>query len=411
MKTLHTLVALLLLSLCQPLLASHATLSALWDGTEAILPPFPMTCTGAGDLGYRQFDAIQVSRSGPYHMADASDGLPGNLVAAIYHGSFDPNDPAANRIAVFDQGGPVTLDSGQDYVVVVQHWCVNTAPAAFAVSFSGPGDIEGNDVVRSPPWTLGQIDGTEPEAVFSGAAQRYELSEPFTAPATGNYWLADVSVFGRLDMVLRVYQGSFDAADTDRNLVARLDDRGDLLLEAGKSYRFVVTAYVPGNIGEWHWVLFPPGPLGLNAGLNGAWYNPDTDGQGILVDVFTEIKLVFVAWFTFDLERPAGGSGPMIGDDGHRWLTASGNYQEGDRTVSLTLYNSTGGVFDSGDPPVDTAGYGTAELELSDCLNGTLTYDIPAGPVSGTIPLTRIANDHLVLCASLGTDGPGVITD
>jgi hypothetical protein len=411
MKSTHGLAALLLLSLCQPLLASHATLSDQWDGAEAVIPPLPETCAGAGNLAYRQFDPIQVSRSGQYHVADASDGLPGNVVAAVYQGSFSPADPGANRIAVFDQGGTVTLNSGQDYVVVVQHWCTNTAPAAFAVSLSGPGDIIGDDAVASPPWTLGQIDGTEPEAEFSGVMQRYELSEPFTAPATGNYWFADVSVFGRLDMVLRVYQGAFDDADTESNLVARLDDRGDLLLEAGKTYRFVVTAYIPANIGEWHWVLFPPGPLGLNAGLNGAWYNPQTDGQGILVDVFTQIKLVFIAWFTFDLERPASGPGPMIGDDGHRWLTASGNYQAGDRSVSLTLFNSSGGVFDSGAPPVDTAEYGTAELEFTDCLNGTLTYDIPAGPVSGIIPLTRIANDHLALCANLGAPGPGVITD
>ena len=60
---------------------------------------------------------------------------------------------------------------------------------------------------------------------------------------------------------------------------------------------------------------------------------------------------------------------------------------------------------------MDTAGYGTAELEFSDCLNGTLTYEIPAGPVSGVIPLTRIANDHLALCADLGSSGPGIIAD
>jgi hypothetical protein len=158
-------------------------------------------------------------------------------------------------------------------------------------------------------------------------------------------------------------------------------------------------------------VLFPPGPLGFNAGLNGAWYNPATDGQGILVDVFTELKTVFIAWFTFDLERPAGGPGPMIGDDGHRWFTALGNFQAGDDAVSLTLYNSAGGVFDSGNPPVATAAYGTAELEFSDCLNGTLTYDIPGGPAAGVIPLTRIANDHLALCAQLGSAGPDVITE
>lgn len=401
----------MLISMCQPALASHVTLSALWDGTEDVIAPFPGTCTGAGDLAYRQFAPIRVSRSGQYHVGDASDALPGNLVAALYRDSFNPANPAMNRVDVFDQGRPVPLESGQDYIVVVQHGCQNVAPAAFAVSLSGPGEISGDDVVVSPAGTLGLLDGTEPMADFGGGMQHYELSDPFVAEATGNYWFADVSVFDRLDMVIRVYEGEFDAADTQAGLVATRDDFGDLLLEVNKAYRFVITSFVPGNIGEWHWVLFPPGALSLNAGLNGAWYNPETDGQGILLDVFTDNRLAFIAWFTFDLERPVGGAEPMIGDAGQRWFTASGNYQDGDRSVSLTLYNSSGGVFDSPTPPVDTAAYGTAELDFEDCLNGTLTYDIPAGPASGVIPLTRIANDHLALCASLGTSGPGVITD
>lgn len=389
--------------------AGQVTMSAVWNGSEAVAAPFPGTCAGAGNLGYRQFSAIRVSTAGQYHLADASDSLPGNLVAALYAGGFDPANPATDRVAVFDQGGPVDLESGRDYSVVVQHWCLNTFPATFAVSVSGPGDITGDDVVSAPPWTLGQISGSEPMAEFSGVIQPYRLSEPYVATATGNHWFQDVSVFDRLDMVIRVYEGAFDPTATEVGLVVERDDFGNLLLERGKSYRFVATAFVPGNTGEWNWVLFPPGPLGLNAGLNGAWYNPATDGQGLLLDVFDERQLAFLAWFTFDLERPGGDA--MIGDEGHRWFTASGNYRSGARSVSLTLYNSSGGVFDSASPPVDTAEYGTAELEFSDCLTGTLTYDIPAGPASGVIPLSRIANDHLDLCARLGSPQPGVITD
>jgi hypothetical protein len=404
-------VCVLLLLHSLPALAGHATLSTGWDGSEPAIAPFPGTCSGAGNLGYRQFSALQVTQAGQYHLADASDSLRANLVAALYAGNFDPASPASNRLAVYDQGGPVELESGQDYVVVVQHWCVNTAPATLAVSLSGPGDITGADVVASPPRTLGRIDGSEPTADFSGVARGYRVSDPFVAPATGNYWFQDVSVFDRLDLVIRAYEGAFDPADTAAGLVATQDDAGNLLLKAGTTYHFVVTAFVPGNTGEWHWVLFPPGPLELNAGLNGAWYNPATDGQGILLDVFDQRNLAFAAWFTFDLELPAAGVGAMIGDEGHRWFTASGNYPDGARSVSLTLYNSTGGVFDSASPPVDTEAYGTAELEFTDCLTGTLDYDIPAGPVTGTIPLTRIADDHLALCALLGAPEPGVITN
>ena len=77
-----------------PAMAEPVTLSAEWDGSEPVTAPFPGTCAGAGDLGYRQFEALQVSAAGQYHLADASDSLPGNLVAALYAGAFDPADPA-----------------------------------------------------------------------------------------------------------------------------------------------------------------------------------------------------------------------------------------------------------------------------------------------------------------------------
>ena len=42
----------------------------------------------------------------------------------------------------------------------------------------------------------------------------------------------------------------------------------------------------------------------INPGLNDAWYNPATAGQGFLVTVFPDRKEIFLAWFTFDTERP-----------------------------------------------------------------------------------------------------------
>jgi hypothetical protein len=42
----------------------------------------------------------------------------------------------------------------------------------------------------------------------------------------------------------------------------------------------------------------------INSAMSDAWYNPATDGQGFLITVFPGIKLVFLAWFTFDSERP-----------------------------------------------------------------------------------------------------------
>jgi len=412
MKINRILVMLLFVLLCLPAMADHVTLSAQWDGSEDVIAAYEGSCNGAGDLAYRRFNAIQVSKSGDYHLADASDNLPGDLMMAIYRGSFNPDEPEENLVATHAEGGPVRLVSGSQYVVVVQHWCSNTFPATFAVSLSGPGEVSGEDIVVSPQWTSGELGGSDSKAIFSGVAQNYVVSDPVSFPETGLFRYAEVSLFDRMDMQLRVYEETFDPSDTEDGLVASMDDAGGMLLESSKNYLFVVTARTPGNNGEWQWVMFPPGPLQFNAGLNGAWYYPATSGQGILVDVFTEKQLLFAAWFTFDLERPTTGSGPMIGDDGHRWLTASGNYTAGDNAVSLVIENTTGGVFDSADPPVtQDVDYGSIDLEFSDCLNGTMTYNIPDGPVSGVIPLTRIANDHLGLCARLGSPEPGVITN
>jgi hypothetical protein len=71
----------------------------------------------------------------------------------------------------------------------------------------------------------------------------------------------------------------------------------------------------------------------INAGLSDAWYQPATAGQGFLITVFPGIQQVFLAWFTFDTQRPPGDAGAILGEPGHRWLTAQGLY--GGATANL----------------------------------------------------------------------------
>lgn len=141
--------------------------------------------------------------------------------------------------------------------------------------------------------------------------------------------------------------------------------------------------------------------LEINAGLNDAWYNPATNGQGFLITVFPEIKHMFLAWFTFDTMRPPESVDALLGEPGHRWLTAEGHF-EGD-TANLTIYLTEGGVFDSSQPPAvtDQAGYGTMKVEFADCENGLVTYEITSLGISGEIPIQRITNDNVALCKIL----------
>ena len=139
----------------------------------------------------------------------------------------------------------------------------------------------------------------------------------------------------------------------------------------------------------------------INAGLNDAWYNPITDGQGFLITVFPDIQEMFVAWFTYDTERPPEDVTAMLGEPGHRWLTAQGPY-EGD-TANLTIFVTEGGVFDAAEPAAttDPAGDGTLTIEFADCANGLVSYEITSLGISGEIPIERIALDNVSLCETL----------
>jgi hypothetical protein len=142
-------------------------------------------------------------------------------------------------------------------------------------------------------------------------------------------------------------------------------------------------------------------PFEINSGLNDAWYNSETNGQGMTIIVFPVLKKVWVAWFTFDVERPPEEVTAMLGDPGHRWLTAEGPY-DGD-TATLTIYVTEGGVFDSPVPATSTDqdGDGTLVLEFSDCTQALATYEITSLEISGEIPLERIVTDNVSYCEVL----------
>jgi hypothetical protein len=101
---------------------------------------------------------------------------------------------------------------------------------------------------------------------------------------------------------------------------------------------------------------------------NEAWFNPLTSGQGFLISVFPDTRMVFLAWFTFDVERPPEDQG---------------------NTANLTVFVTSGG--------------GTIKLEFADCKNGLVSYEITSLGISGEIPIERIVQDNVALCELLGS--------
>jgi len=141
-------------------------------------------------------------------------------------------------------------------------------------------------------------------------------------------------------------------------------------------------------------------PFRINSGLNDAWFDPATAGQGFFTVVFPEIELVFVSWFTFETARPPDDVTYFLGEPGHRWLTAQGGYANAVARLDMVL--TEGGVFDKGEPaPSPGEVIGTMRIEWCDCEKGWLTYNMPELELIGNIKIQRITPDNLALCEAL----------
>jgi len=142
----------------------------------------------------------------------------------------------------------------------------------------------------------------------------------------------------------------------------------------------------------------------INTGLNDAWFNPQTPGQGFFIIVLPQLRQIFMAWFTYDTERPPADVTAFLQEPGHRWMTAQGEY-DGNSAV-LTVFVTSGGVFNSAVPAPMTTADGEILLEFTDCNSGTVTFDIPSLDLQGVVPIERVAPDNIAQCYLLGNPLP-----
>jgi len=275
-------------------------------------------------------------------------------------------------------------------------------------------DTQGNFYVSSYDEQLVRRFG--PNGIDQGNFVSTNLTGPsniwFTA--NGNLMVADYDGGAvRAFSSLGVYLGDFIQGLSQTEGVDFLPN-GDILLgNAGTdSVRQFTSAGIPkgdfipsqsGNLMQPNAVVvrtFNTNP-DINAGMNDAWFNPATGGQGFLISVFPDIEQLFLAWFTYDVERPPDEVTAQLGDPGHRWLTAQGPYDG--NTATLKVFVTEGGVFDSPQPPTNTdqEGDGTMTVEFLDCENGLIDYHIESLDLSGRIPIERIALDNVALCEAL----------
>lgn len=139
----------------------------------------------------------------------------------------------------------------------------------------------------------------------------------------------------------------------------------------------------------------------INYGLVGSWFNPLTEGQGMVLDFALDESRndLVMYWFTHDVSQPGGDELSGFGSDRNRWFTLIGSVSDDSPVVNLTLLRTSAGQFDQ---PADvmTEAVGEASIEFFSCVEAEFNYTFETEPpITGSIPLTRITPD--VLCESL----------
>jgi hypothetical protein len=129
-------------------------------------------------------------------------------------------------------------------------------------------------------------------------------------------------------------------------------------------------------------------PANADFAFSGNWYDPATSGQGLTVELNPINGVLFAPWYTY--APNAAGSGAA----GQRWYTVQAAHTPGMRTIPVTIYETTGGVFDKPTPPgQNTVPVGSGTVAFQSCSAATFSYNFTGGSTSGqsgTITLRRV---------------------
>jgi hypothetical protein len=122
--------------------------------------------------------------------------------------------------------------------------------------------------------------------------------------------------------------------------------------------------------------------------LSGNWYDPATSGQGLAVEVNPNSRAFFAAWYTY------APNGAGAGAPGQRWYTVQAPFVPGSRSIPVSIYETTGGVFDQPTAPSQASVLvGTGTMAFQSCSAATFSYSFTRGSsngLSGTVTLSRV---------------------
>ena len=409
--TVATRIVALTLSLVPIVAFADGTiLTGRFDGSERTMPraPNPYDCHDrpAG----LQAVSFEVSLSGAYDLSDPYYshfywlGWNVGYTLQIHQGTFEPS-AALNPIPLTD--GRFVLQSGRPYSLVIHAKCPGFE-GSWAAGILGPGFIVSNAVAELPPFSRGEFTPSSPSMTSDCGSGYYAWGwgpvpdvpyaevGPIRLRRGGAYYYGAVSG----PACLAIYTAPVDPANRQSNRVAVLSGYDTTVaLEADTDYWFV-SQYSgwdrSSRYGEYLHVLVPPATFRINAGLNGAWYDPATPGEGYFISVFDSLNQVFLASFTYSDQAIPGD--PY----GHRWYTAAGAVT-GD-SAELDLELTAGGAFNAALPAPHQVQVGRLRLQFSDCAQGSIVVDAaaPHGSQSAgqPIPLHRLGSDWEQVCRS-----------
>jgi hypothetical protein len=367
-----------------------------------------------------------VTASGTYRMEDAfeywhfhKEGRPGLwMINALYTGDFDPLNPAANRIGTNQYAAwPRQLQAGVEYTLVLQN--PSSSPAGvWTMAFNGPGEVTSSARATLPTLGQGKFTGAELKSkdVCSETETLYQVQGPFKVSRDGMHYVTNLSHLNTPSHTIWDIQFCFAIysapPQTDHPELNRLGFQkhyyASFNLEADTDYYLLVQS-VDNRLSDYFLVIAPPAPFEINPWMSGLWADPETDGQGLMLNVYPSIDALHLAWFTYDLERPSNAALAQIGEPGHRWLTAFGGLAGADSNMTIT--RTSGGVFDATQPVPAQIQDGSVQLHFDSCTSGILNYNLGTAQSTGQLILRRPYEDRATidrcLLENMGPDIPG----
>ena len=316
-------------------------------------------------------------------VADINDGLVAPVGLTFdSQGNLYVANCGANRISKIDASGNVTTLISSFSLACPNGLTSDADDNLYVANFNNGDivkvDLEGNEeVFASTPGSPSKPNGGNGHITFANG-QLYVVSN-------ATHQVFSITLEGQLE----VLAGS---GERGRNDVVGLEASFSLPNGIGVSPDGK-TIYVNDTVGLTsrrtigpnvvRAIQLPDEPISIapNDGMTGSWFRPGTSGQGLLIDINTELALFFAGWFTFD--DAVEGS--------QRWLTVQGELTE-DNRISAGIFETSGGVF-NGNSEVTTQRVGDFSIEFLDCATAQAEYSFNDDSNNTSMELQRLTPD------------------